>query len=262
MAGDHAAREQAAARLRQRLWGATVLIALAVIVLPLLLDGSGSESQFRRVERLREEPPRIVAGGGAADATSAGAADRVPPPDEAEGSAVVTGTPLTAASGDGATARAEAGAAGAGAVGAAGAGAASAGAASAGAADAGLADAGTGEAPPARSPDIRVGEDDPPDYLGERAEETPPASARRPDVELPRAWVVQAGSFRERANALAVRDRLRRAGHPTFVTDASASGPSLYRVQVGPMVDEVQAERLRDEVIALLGREAIVVAYP
>ncbi|MFK8080918.1 MAG: SPOR domain-containing protein [Granulosicoccus sp.] len=47
-------------RLRQRLWGAAVLIAIAVIVLPLLLDGAGSESQFRRVERLREEPPAIV----------------------------------------------------------------------------------------------------------------------------------------------------------------------------------------------------------
>lgn len=45
-----------ASRLRQRLWGAAVLIAIAVIVLPLILDGAGSESQFRQVERLREEP--------------------------------------------------------------------------------------------------------------------------------------------------------------------------------------------------------------
>jgi len=52
--------EDHSSRLRQRLWGAAVLIAIAVIVLPLLLDGAGSESQFRRVERLREEPPAIV----------------------------------------------------------------------------------------------------------------------------------------------------------------------------------------------------------
>jgi len=51
--------ELRAQRLRQRLWGA-IIIALAVIFLPLLLDGSGSESQFRRVERLREEPPRVI----------------------------------------------------------------------------------------------------------------------------------------------------------------------------------------------------------
>jgi len=46
---------------RQRIWGAAVFIAIMVIVLPLLLDGAGSESQFRRVEKLRQEPPNIVA---------------------------------------------------------------------------------------------------------------------------------------------------------------------------------------------------------
>lgn len=43
-------------KLRQRMWGAAVLIAIAVIGLPLLLDGAGTQSQFRRVERLQEEP--------------------------------------------------------------------------------------------------------------------------------------------------------------------------------------------------------------
>ncbi len=41
---------------RQRFWGALVLIAVAVIALPLLLDGAGTQSQFRRVESLQEEP--------------------------------------------------------------------------------------------------------------------------------------------------------------------------------------------------------------
>jgi len=52
--------EDDSAKLRKQLWGAAVLIAIAVIVLPWLLDGAGSESQFRRVEQLREEPPAIV----------------------------------------------------------------------------------------------------------------------------------------------------------------------------------------------------------
>lgn len=42
---------------RERLWGAAVLVALAVIVLPLLLDGSGSESRFHDLETMREAPP-------------------------------------------------------------------------------------------------------------------------------------------------------------------------------------------------------------
>ena len=60
MSAESLTEEQRAQRLRQRLWGATILIAIAVIVLPLLLDGSGSESQFRRVESLRQEPTRVI----------------------------------------------------------------------------------------------------------------------------------------------------------------------------------------------------------
>ena len=45
---------------RQRFWGAVVLIAVAVIVLPLLLDGAGTQSQFRRVENLQEEPESLI----------------------------------------------------------------------------------------------------------------------------------------------------------------------------------------------------------
>ena len=46
-------------RTRQRLWGAAVLIAIAIIVLPFLLDGAGSESQYGRVEQLRQAPPLV-----------------------------------------------------------------------------------------------------------------------------------------------------------------------------------------------------------
>ena len=185
-----AARERAAARLRQRLWGATVLIALAVVVLPLLLDGAGSESRFRRVEKLREEPPRLV-GTERADRPARFAAD---------GGA--------RASDPGAEPRAA----------------------------------------PVAAPEPRG---------------APPVASARPDpAGLPRAWVVQAGSFRDRSNALAVLDTLRRAGHPAFVTDAGERGAPLYRVRVGPLVDAPSAGRLRDAVVALLGRNAIVVAYP
>ncbi len=186
---DAAAR---GARLRQRLWGAAVLIAALVIVLPLLLDGAGSESQFRRVERLREEPPRVLGPDGAPEA-------------------------------------------------------------------------GTADAPMDAVPRIRIGEDDPPDYLRD-----PPGTARLerdtdpmpglPAADGPAAWVVQAGSFGDEANAVAVRDRLRRAGYPSFVGSAGAAGP--FRVRVGPMIERDRADAVRGEVMRLLGREAIVTGYP
>ena len=194
---DDGARE---ARLRQRLWGAAVLIAVLVIVLPLLLDGAGSESQFRRVERLREEPPVVLDPG----APAASAPDG--PVDAATG--VATGP----------------------------------------------------------APRIRVGEDDPPDYLRDDGESGRDARARPADGPGPSvtAWVVQAGSFADEANAVAVRDRLRRAGHPSFVAagDAPGGAGAVYRVRVGPMIERGRAAAVRDEVVRLLGREAIVTGYP
>ena len=189
---DDGARD---ARLRQRLWGAAVLIAVLVIVLPLLLDGAGSESQFRRVERLREEPPVVIGGDGAA------------------------------ASG-----------AGAGASGV--------------------------DAPGERAAlDIRVGEDDPTDYMLDGA---PRTDRRAPDPRTAAtAWVVQAGSFAEEANALRLRDRLRRAGHPSFVGAVEGrDGRAVYRVRVGPTIERDRAEGIRAAVEGLLGREAIVTGYP
>lgn len=198
------AAELAAARLRRRLWGAAVLIALAVLVLPLLLDGGGSERRFRRVERLREEPPRIVVDGietrvPAVRSAPAGATGEEPEIGEARAT--------EAGAEDAAGAATERDAVGA---------------------------AGRREtARPASSPEL---------------------------APLPRAWVVQAGSFGAQDGAIALRDRLRDAGYPSFVV--GAEGRELYRVQVGPLIDERRAEETRAEVAARFGLEPIVVAYP
>ena len=187
--------EQQSLKLRQRLWGAAVLIAIAVIVLPLILDGAGSESQFRRVERLREEPPRVI--------DEDGNSERVTIPDMRV-SNITERTPGKL--------------------------------------------------------DIRIGEDDPPDYMKDEETIRDTLRQRKPSEPLS-AWVVQAGSYREEVNAVAVRDRLRRAGYPSFVTE-SDSGGVVFRVQVGPMIDQGRAEYTRDKVEKLLGRGAIVMSYP
>ena len=189
--------DQDASHFRQRLWGAAVLIAVAVIVLPLLLDGAGSESQFRRVERLREEPPRIL--------------------DPSEQEELPPLVPEMRAVGD-------------------------------------------GNVSTSGHLDIKIGEDDPPDYM--KAEKEVRETLRQNRTSAPlTAWVVQAGSFRDENNAIAVRDRLRRAGFASFVRDRESSA-DLYRVLVGPMIRESGAVAARDKVVALLGREAIVLSYP
>ena len=180
--------EQHSNLLKQRLWGAAVLIALAVIFLPLLLDGSGSESQYRRVERLREEPPRVIDADGNSQVLS------IPKKIEAAVDLTVAAKPIRP------------------------------------------------NPPAVEKPAVQ------------------PQSESASVVALT-AWVVQAGSFRDQQNAVAVRDRLRRAGFPAFVS-RSKSDSGLLRVRVGPMIDQQQASAARDRVMSLLGREAIVMSYP
>jgi len=203
-----------AARLRQRLWGGAVLIAVLVILLPLVLDGSGSESQFRRVERLREEPPRVLG----VDGQPEPARIRLP----ASGTSPSPGTQAPAV-------------------------------------ETAVEAASIDAAAPAPAPRIRIGEDDPPDYM--RVTPSPRTiRARERNAQLD-AWVVQAGSFAEQANALAVRDRLRRAGYPSFVT-APDDGVGLFRVRVGPMIDRAVATDTQRAVASLTGRDALLVSYP
>lgn len=234
MSAESLTEEQRAQRLRQRLWGATILIAIAVIVLPLLLDGSGSESQFRRVESLREEPTRII--------NSDGSRQTVPIP---ETNAVTVGAePSAAAESEGFLQRLK---------------------------------RRFTENPPSDTdsrqfsapeevqlqPELTaptqnsVLEDSPAGLI-----HVTPESEVQPDSAATdhRAWVVQAGSFREEANALAVRDRLRRAGYPSFVSLSHDS--EVFRVRVGPMVNKQQAGSVQMRVVQLLGREAIVMPYP
>ena len=204
--------EQKAVRLRQRLWGAAVLIALLVIFLPLLLDGSGSESQYRRVERLRAEPPRVLDAEGIPETVDKVAEQLVESSPESASlmerlKAMDTRAPETP------------------------------------------------DVPPIAQVvpinEPAVVEPEPP---------VTPATTR--SAEPLTAWVVQAGSFSDEANAVAVRNKLRRAGFPSFVTPANDSATPMYRVRVGPMINLQQAEASRNKVMRLLDREAIVVSYP
>ncbi len=282
-------QEQKSVRLRKRLWGAALMIALLVIFLPFLLDGSGSESQsqsqtqYRRVESLRAEPPRIIDSNGQIEITGESAGNtpiiRVNNNGEQTGSSVQGGqTHQATEAGQGqqgsqggqAQQSDQDGQGGQGqqyvqdgqqsqqgtADGADGQGRQSA---------QGLQDQqGTQDGQIARSePNGQVGSlaDDDKSIDSDAASQVGTEGGQSPDTEQVSAWVVQAGSFSDEQNALAVRDRLRQAGHPSFVTPTQ-SDPPVFRVRVGPMIDLQQAESKRDEVIDYLGREAIVVNYP
>lgn len=64
------------------------------------------------------------------------------------------------------------------------------------------------------------------------------------------SWVVQVGSFSSRKNALGLRDRLRKAGFATQVEKVRVKGKVHYRVRVGPFLERTAAERARSKLVA------------
>jgi DedD protein len=73
---------------------------------------------------------------------------------------------------------------------------------------------------------------------------TPPSD---PSAGIQGGWVVQVGSFSQQANALSLRDRLKKSGYQVTVQDAKGTDGSVHRVLVGPVSDRPAAEKLRDK---------------
>ncbi|NEV62366.1 SPOR domain-containing protein [Thiorhodococcus minor] len=75
-----------------------------------------------------------------------------------------------------------------------------------------------------------------------------PRTAAPPPPPPPRAdavpsWVVQVASLGSSASASALADKLKGAGFTAFVERAEVRGKTFYRVRVGPEVDRDAAER-------------------
>ncbi len=76
------------------------------------------------------------------------------------------------------------------------------------------------------------------------AEKAPPVKPEKDSGE-PQAWVVQMGSFSERANAMALRDRIRGKKYPAYVEAVATPQGTIYRVRVGPERTRAKAEALQ-----------------
>lgn len=88
---------------------------------------------------------------------------------------------------------------------------------------------------------------------------TVPSKAKPPTAS---GWVVQVGSFSSSRNARALRDKLRKQGHASFVEETNAASGAVYRVRVGPQVSRKSAERLRQKLAEAAGLKGLVQAYP
>jgi len=85
----------------------------------------------------------------------------------------------------------------------------------------------------------------------------------KPAAKQPaKAWVIQVGSFNDRANAFKLRNKLRSKKFTTFVEAVKTSKGRVYRVRVGPEIQRSQAEKIQKRLKKELEISGLVVAHP
>lgn len=91
------------------------------------------------------------------------------------------------------------------------------------------------------------------------AEKSEPVATRTPP-ELAE-WAVQVGSFRSKPNALGLRDKLRNKGYDAYVDEVKLDGKPLYRLRVGPVAKRPKAEELAHKLKSEEKMNALVVSH-
>jgi DedD protein len=75
------------------------------------------------------------------------------------------------------------------------------------------------------------------------------------------AWAVQVGSFGVKKSAFALRDQLRAKGYAAYVEAVKSGTASVYRVRVGPELQEELAQSLKERIAKDTGSQGLVVRH-
>lgn len=75
------------------------------------------------------------------------------------------------------------------------------------------------------------------------------------------AWTIQLASFSEKNNAVALRDKIRKEGKRAYIERHRMSGEFVYRVFVGPDIRRQDAQNTATELKRLFNLEGIIVRY-
>jgi DedD protein len=86
-----------------------------------------------------------------------------------------------------------------------------------------------------------------------------PDSSSAADLQ---AWMVQLAAFSKRDNADALVKKLRAKGYPAEVESKPRDGGTVYRVRVGPELRRKGAESLRDRLYREFKLKGLVVRFP
>ena len=88
----------------------------------------------------------------------------------------------------------------------------------------------------------------------------PPTTQAAPTVQTDSSggWAVQLGSFSSRATADGLEKKMQAQGYEAFVMPVKSGGATLYRVRVGPMKDRESASKALARIKATVPAAAVV----
>ena len=90
-----------------------------------------------------------------------------------------------------------------------------------------------------------------------------PVGAEKPAADTPAgSWIVQVVSLSNKANAMALRDRLRKGDFATQVEEVRVDGKTHYRVRVGPFLERAEADRVRAQIADRFEQNGRVMSWP
>jgi len=122
------------------------------------------------------------------------------------------------------------------------------------------------ESEPAAAPKAEPEEPEKESQVAARSDEggtSAPAASTQPEPrQIERGWIVQVGTFRKPGNVDKLVADLKQSGFGPSTTDIETSGGSATRVWVGPFETRVEAARVKNRVSRHTGSEALIVAYP
>lgn len=95
--------------------------------------------------------------------------------------------------------------------------------------------------------------------------ETPAMSQKPEDIaavtRAAPAWAVQVGSFANKTSAVTLRNKLRSKKFAAYVESVTTANGPVYRVRVGPELQQALAERLQARIAKDTGQKGIIVSH-
>ncbi|NOY74093.1 MAG: hypothetical protein GXP14_17295 [Gammaproteobacteria bacterium] len=73
------------------------------------------------------------------------------------------------------------------------------------------------------------------------------------------AWVVQVGSFRKKENAERLREKLKQLGYRAFVSTSNSGGKVVVRVRIGPQMAKASAKKVKSRIEQQMKMQAMLV---